>query len=70
MVLKQVTIKKPHATYTEMKALAELLQSDTIKNNGRIVVQCDLEVEIKDIRKQIKELLNVNYSDITCVYLN
>jgi hypothetical protein len=70
MTLKQVTIKKGHVPYTELKSLSELLNSNDIRNNGKVVVKCDLECEILEIRKAIKELLNVNYSDITCVYLN
>lgn len=70
MTLKQVTVIKPNASYKELKALAELLKSEDIKNNGKIIVKCDLECEILGIRKHIKELLGVNYSDLNCVYSN
>ena len=70
MTLKQVTVIKSNASYKELKALAELLKSEDIKNNGKITVKCDLECSILEIRKQIKELLGVNYSDLNCVYLN
>ena len=70
MTLKQITVIKTNASYKELKALAELLKSDNIINNGKIVVRCDLECSILEIRKQIKELLDVKYSDLNCVYSN
>ena len=70
MTLKQITIKKPHAQYQELQLLSKLLQSEQIKSNGKVTVKTDLECDILDIRKRVKELMNVKYSDITCVYLN
>lgn len=68
--LKQITIKKVHAQYQELQQLSKLLQSEQIKSNGKVTVKTDLECNILEIRKSVKELMGVNYSDITCVYLN
>ena len=54
------------------KAIAEKLEkivkSDQIKTNGRVVIKMNLEADVLDIRKQIKELFNCSYSQINCKF--
>ena len=70
MTLTQVIIYKENATYWELKQLADLLKSDNIKNNGKIVVRCEVEADIKEIRSRIKAIFNVGFKAINCVYMN
>jgi len=68
MKLTQVTIQKRNANFAELHKLSEILNTKEIKTNGKIVVKTDLECDIHDIRKQIKEAMNCSYSEILCTY--
>jgi len=68
MILEKVIIRKQKCRKYKLEKLQKILQTDRIKTNGSIVATCNLECDLMDIRKQIKELFDCSYSQINCKY--
>ena len=68
MTVKNIVIMISEAKYQDLKRLENLVQSDKIKNNGRIVVSCNVEFDIDVLKQNISEIFNINKSLILLKY--
>jgi len=50
VTISHLVILKSNPTFKQLKELAQLVKSDDIKNNGKIIVKCDFQ-GFKDIVK-------------------
>ena len=68
MILRQVIIKKNNSNYRQLCEISNLLDTQDIKNNGKIIVTCKFECDLKEIRQKIRDIFNCSFYQIRCHY--
>lgn len=68
MILTNVVIRKQKCRRRNIEKLSKLLNTDQIKVNGNVVIKCNIECDIMDIRQKIQSIFNCSYSQINCKF--
>jgi len=62
IIISHLVILKSNPTFKQLKELEQLVKSDDIKNNGKIIVKCDFQGIYKEVKKDVAKIFDIKTS--------